>query len=235
MQHHSKQLDSIEQSVHHKSMSFAQIKETGRCFDLLIFEHPSLTSTIIKYASKLTTGMNMCNHVGLLLTDEVSIEGIDMSRPKVWESTVSNSNDPHNIDNDNSFGVQLRDLEEVVKNYQQGGGHIALCKLQVKPEFTDFQKIYDKYKHCKYATANKLVTGTIPALRLFRINDNSRVFCSEFVAFVYIDIKVITDATDGKIDGKILNPSNVIPTDFIGGDLDGMIPFTEEPIWIDKI
>ncbi|SIP85890.1 Hypothetical protein PACV_175 [Pacmanvirus A23] len=65
---------------------------------------------------------------------------------------------------------------------------------------------------------------------------NAWLFCSEFVCLLYQQIGVITDETDGVIDGKLPNPEEVLPADLLGfdTDVDGINkPIVETPpIWI---
>lgn len=61
------------------------------------------------------------------------------------------------------------------------------------------------------------------------------LFCSEFAASLYQDLGIINDATDGKVDGEVLEAGNVVPVDFLGHDtdVDGIrVRLCEEPIWI---
>jgi hypothetical protein len=106
---------------------------------------------------------------------------------------------------------------------------------------------YDVYNGRMYDVNPLALLGSIfPSLRPLRaatdeilkqfINSNEWLFCSEWVAVIYEAIGVIDDSTDGIVDGRTLNPKDVLPVDFIGGetDHDGIIkPICElPPRWV---
>jgi hypothetical protein len=212
------------------------------CFDLLIFYHKSMTSKIILEAESLRTHMNTCSHVGLALTG-LNIPHINMSTPKIWESTVPLRADPLDLETGkHKNGVQIRELKDVVYSYTKSGGKVGLCKLKNNPMAMDaikaqkqFTVLYNKYKSYKYTHIYNLLGAVCPCFRLQRdllniiVKDNV-VFCSEFVTEVYEGLEIITPHSSTT--GKLLDPKDVVPTDFLGGDEDGLIPFVEEPIWI---
>lgn len=163
------------------------------------------------------------------------------------------------------FGVQVRVLYDLVANYLKApGGNVGVCRLHDNPtnqrpgeplvDYTarkvgliaTLQKAYADYNGATYnANMLALLSALFPQLRCVNnasapllasfLNSNKWLFCSEFVATVYIDIGVITDATDGVEDGKTLNPSNVIPVDFIGFDTDSdgiRRSICDKPVWV---
>ena len=86
-----------------------------------------------------------------------------------------------------------------------------------------------KYKGRGYdANPISLGAAAVPWLRCLRgaaekvapKKINGWLFCSEFVASVYIDVGIFGDLTDGVADGITLDPKNVLPVDFIGGESD---------------
>jgi hypothetical protein len=165
-----------------------------------------------------------------------------------------------------TFGVQFRDMEKLVTAYLSvPGANVGLCRLVNNPTVQAELESDDAYRarsaklreklceaytkfHLRTYDANPfaLLGALYPQLRPLRTAAaatigrfcaiNSWVFCSEFVAELYIAAGVIDDSTDGKLDGKVLDPQNVVPVDFIGfdGDKDGIVnPICEtRPIWI---
>lgn len=148
------------------------------------------------------------------------------------------------------FGVQLRSLEDLAKVYYDNPeANIGVCRLINNPvicredeSLEDYHRrqrtikfaiseAYDKYNGIKYdANFVALLGSIIPALRPLRhvseelleqfTQANSWLFCSEFVALIYQAIGVIDDMTDGVADGKMLEPKDVVPVDFLGADQD---------------
>lgn len=221
----------------HKSMPYDEVIKIIRPFDLLIFHHHSLLSRIIIEAETLQTNMSICSHVGIVITSEISIPGINMDKPKILESTVPLRSDPHDLEtNKYKTGVQIRDLKEVIDSYNKSGGKVAVCRLNHNPLDTNktlatksFLEVYNKYKTYKYGNTQNLLGAVFSCFRPVRnvIDDiipAKQVFCSQFVTIIYLAIGVITD--------KFISPRDVMPTDFLGNDEDGLIPFVKSPIWI---
>lgn len=146
------------------------------------------------------------------------------------------------------FGVQIRSLEDVVKAYTdvEEESYVAWTPLKTSPwtnmDRKSLQKTMKKL-HKQIGTKTyelnflELLASIIPCLRRLRnkaewIEDKAHhalrswnlvdsededtdmfYFCSELVARIYQSVGVI-DAT--------LNPSDVLPMDFLGYDKDGM-------------
>jgi hypothetical protein len=149
-----------------------------------------------------------------------------------------------------TFGVQLRKLRDVAVAYTANGeANVGICTLRINPcdklssdtalSFWTRQRdlrekinsVYKKYNGVTYdANPLSLLGSLFPALRGLRnITDdilgkfsdaNKWLFCSEFAAALYEMVGVITDETDGVKDGKMLDPRNVVPVDFLGIDAD---------------
>ncbi len=168
--------------------------------------------------------------------------------------------------NEARFGVQLRSLEDLAKVYYDNpNANIGVCKLLLNPvtqregeSDEDYQRrqralkfaideAYKKYNGITYdANFVALLGSIIPALRPLRhvseelleqfTQANSWLFCSEFVAIIYQAIGVIDDMTDGIADGKLLEPKDVVPVDFLGADQDHngiQQPICSlQPIWL---
>lgn len=162
-----------------------------------------------------------------------------------------------------TFGVQFRRLAEVASEYTKSAkANIGWCRLKENPalrkqgesdlayhtRFGNLQlrvkSAYEKFGRRRYdARPLDLLGALFPFLRPLRnaathiwekfSSANTWLFCSEHVACVYIELGIINDATDGKVDGKILDPQDVVPVDFIGFDEDGMIPVVDcPPVWL---
>jgi hypothetical protein len=190
------------------------------------------------------------------------IVGLKPGELGIFESNVSGST-PDVATGKGFLGVQVRNLRDVVVNVLENGGSIGWCPLianpcvmksaETKQEYDSrimdlrwkVAKFYHVYSHMMYdLNPLDLLGGAFSAKWLRRARDrvlkkmkflnmHEWMFCSELVALLYIVIGVITDASDGKIDGIVLDPANVIPVDFISGiDADGMISPVAPPVWI---
>jgi len=160
------------------------------------------------------------------------------------------------------FGVQVRILRDLVKAYLSNpDANVGVCRLIDNPIERRFgeplEDYLDRARKLKYKIAGayeeyngvmynpkplSLLGALFPMLRPLRhaaddvinkfVATNKWLFCSEFAAALYCYIGVITDATDGKIDGKTLKPEDVLPVDFVGADqdADGIVnPICEMP------
>ncbi len=235
-----------ENNTEQNEISYEDFSKKINSFDLLIFYHPDILSKIVLMAETLTTNMNICNHVGMVLKSDIQLDGIDMTRLKILESTVPDNDGPYDVETGKyKSGVQIRDLEDVIIKYQKSGGKVGFCKLKKNPMDVDkektieiFKKIYSEYKTYNYGSVTKLLGSVVPIFRPVRdivlsVFDIRQVFCSEFATIIYISIGVINEKNN--INQILIDPKSVIPTDFIGNDQDGLIPFVEEPIWIKEI
>lgn len=250
-----------------------------RPLDLLVFRGSEIFSKTIRVLETAVTGSGEISHVEMCITRELcpsigplkakSKGTLDGDRTLLsWGSTASgplNDGVPNAETGKSKFGVQIRILYDLVKNYLQSpDANVGVCRLHENPAMQlprepleDFllrrqrltsrlTKAYADYNGTAYdANALSLLSALFPQLRGIHnattpvtakfFNMNKWLFCSEFVARVYIDIGVITDATDGKVDGQILKAEHVLPVDFIGFDTDPngiRVSICDKPIWI---
>jgi len=176
-----------------------------------------------------------------------------------WGSTMSAGGGVCNLENGKpTFGVQIRVLEDLlVKYYHSEYANAGVCRLINNPADADTPMDKSALSHrlgvCYAATHGRLYNANpaallgsmFPAIRPLRNVtdrvlghfDSKMLFCSELAAHIYIACGVITDATDGVVDGKILNPADVVPSDFLGGDADhGLVKrICNDPIWLKNI
>jgi hypothetical protein len=180
-----------------------------------------------------------------------------------WGSTMSGSVADAETGK-STFGVQMRVMEDLLLKYLRSpNANAGVCRLLNNPiENPDVDKEFLKsalsaaYKELNGRSYNAnpvaLLGSLFPAIRpLRKVTDTVMgalgsdvpdwVFCSELCAHIYIAAGVITDSTDGVIDGKILDPADVVPCDFVGGDADGgsdehhrgiVNRICSDPIWI---
>lgn len=155
-----------------------------------------------------------------------------------------------------SFGVQFRVLKDLITSYAATpGANVGFCRLKNNPivKRSDERIVaycaraeilkakiadaYDTYNGCKYeANLLALLGALFPEVRPLRdavsgamaevLNNEPWLFCSEFVAVFYEHMGIITDATDGKLDGKVMKPEDTLPVDLVTEAI------CDQPIWL---
>jgi len=267
------------ESQEHK-VTDAQVEEfckKCRPLDLLVFRGSDGISGIIRKLQKKETGSGIISHVEVVMTPEWCDKITKLTKkfdafpeyeftphPRYllsWGSELSGKLNDGVYDGETggvTFGVQFRDLRELVKTYaSRPGANVGLCRLKENPIEgiseddakvlkEKLSKAYDEYKEKIYPiNILDILASLYPELRDLRkkmksmfhkfFEKDSFMFCSEFAASLYKDLGVITDKTDGVEDGKVLDHENVIPVDFLGHDTDtnGIRErICEDPIWV---
>lgn len=240
-----------------------------RPLDLLVFRGHEGVSNIIRKLQGQKVGNDTISHVEVVITPEWCERITSLTKkfeafptfekitphPKYllsWGSTLSGKlNDGVNNAETGGvkFGVQVRDLRELVSTYaSRPGANVGVCRLKLNPTdasqaenlsepgatATLKQKIaeaYDKYHDSTYNfNILDLLAAIYPEFRPARdklnkvirkfLKGDEFMFCSEFAASLYRDLGIINDSTDGKVDGETLDPGNVVPVDFLGHDAD---------------
>ena len=239
-----------------------------RPLDLLVFQGGEFVSNIISFVEKEGDGTGSVTHVGVAINDSfcplIKISpklGLASGRMCTWESTMSGplNDGVYDAETDTSFfGVQIRDLEEVITGYLQNPkANIGLCRLKNNPCFplpdeswSDYlsrsadliQKIETAYKNYNGTRYNPnfldLLASVFPKLRPFRnLEDetlgklfgmNKWLFCSEFVTVVYEAVGIISPSSSKEEP----NYRDVTPVDFLPNVDDQMPSIVEAPIWI---
>ena len=164
------------------------------------------------------------------------------------------------------FGIQFRKLNDLVLAYKDNpDANIGVCRLINNPiekleNETEKQylsrmdelketmnKMYKKYNGRGYNISPiALLAAIFPFIRPFRrraqrqsalrAQERYGLFCSEFIASLYIDLGIINELTDGISDNNVsIIPGDVIPVDLINMDaINNEIqnPICEPPIWL---
>ena len=216
---------------------FNDIKNRIRPFDLICFRGDDFVSTGISKIQEKMLGNGDWTHVGMVITtDIIPIKNGKPGKLYVWESTMSGrlTDGVNNEETGASkFGVQIRDLEKVLKAYVKNDiTKIAWCKLkknpldgenikQIKYDMEEFHKEHGDASY-EYKIIPLLKT-IFPCLgRWFKTSDN--FFCSELVATIYNKIGVLSG----------IDPEKIAPVEFLGYTNDGVIDIVEKPIVILK-
>lgn len=210
--------------------------------DLLVFKGGDLIADVISIGQFLANGganSLRVNHVGIVMNSEwCPVAKINPGELYIWESTLADDI----VDAETGkkrLGVQFRPLNSAISAYK-ANGKVGVCKLLNRPELTDDLKdriceIYKTYNGQQY-TMNPLdlLGAVFPSLRPARdktieyledrqVHVDHWMFCSEFVATVYRDLGILPQDTI---------PKNVVPSDFISKDIDGMPRVVSDPEWL---
>lgn len=230
--------------------------------DLLVFQGAEGVSNIIRKLEESRLGSGVISHVEVAITQEwcpsISVDG-DPRRKLSWGSTLSGKLNDHVLDAETggvTFGVQIRDLGELVDRYSEvhletGKGNIGVARLRRNPTKTEdhdvkahlidqLEAAYAKYNHRQYDfNPINLLAGLYPKLRGLRKISNTLtqhisrhqpwLFCSEFAAALYEDLGIIASHTP---DGNDFNPEDVVPVDFLGYDEDGLKGICHRVEWL---
>lgn len=224
-----------------------------RPLDLIVFRGGDLVSDVIMGIQKIHAGCGEVSHVEVAITKEWCSQikaPVEPTEMLSWGSTLSGPLNDNLYDAESGgvvFGVQVRNLAEIVRRYAENPrANVGVCRLLDNPielhpgeSIEDYLKrvailkqklnsAYDKFNGRTYdANVFSLLGSMFSFVRPLRkisekISREDWLFCSEFAAALYIHIGVINDETDGKKDGKTLDEKNVVPVDFLGHDQDGI-------------
>ena len=167
--------------------------------DLIAFRGGDTVSKILLKLEKYICNNGDFSHVGLLVSRELipDVEEMEPGKWYVWESTVSFSSTSKDVETHHGrLGVQLRELESVIKSYTDNGKNnnaVTWCKLLNNPwrqaiikgdkveKFCIAQlmmNIFEQYQHNLYQVdAISMIASLFPQLRVVR-NVSDRVIKS---------------------------------------------------------
>lgn len=197
--------------------------------DLIFFTCNSIVSEIIKLAEEIDIGNAQWTHVGIVVsTDILPIKNGINGKLYIWESNISSTGIYNKIDTSASvldietekgmFGVQIRDLEQVLRAYLSiEGSRVGWARLRKNPLDQDITTIYNtkcallnlynEYNHIPFEdNPFNLLGFIICCIRPYREQDDKhrKVVCSEFICIIYKRIGLIP---------MVINPRDVTPED----------------------
>ena len=237
-------------------VNYSEIRANLKTYDIIGFRGSDFVADAISSTERESVGENYITHVGMVIrARDLPRDSPQYDADKVYvlESTASGAKDnilaqfvgsvPSVIDGKGHLGVQLRDLDVLVPQYD-APDRARLLWLPLKnsaPHPAMVQAILDKYLGVFYdASPVNLASAVNPRLRKCRDNclfkalrdcfcicvcgtrPSKWLFCSELVAQIYVDIGVFPRNT--------VNPSDVLPVDFLPRDAmttmdaDGKVP-----------
>jgi hypothetical protein len=188
-------------------------------YDLVLFRGKDLISKVITEVQDVSTNHDEFSHIGIIVTHDIlpQVPNLFPDKLYVMESTsnLSKLDGPKTVDNKRDFGVQIRDYNQLLQEYN---GEIYIGKLINNPYpaykfLNEMQTVYDKYIDASY-NAN-CVDLCAAAFRCFRkarnkIDEkykNNNVYCSEFVAIILKTINILPAWIDTR---------NYLPVDVLG-------------------
>jgi len=218
---------------------YNKVKNQIKPFDLVLFKGGDYISDFIRYVQHLNTEIkynkkydvnsDQFSHVGMVVTKDILPDSsLKDGKLYIWESTMSGdlTDGVPNVLGESYLGVQLRDLDQVVKNYD-ANPHTQIAFASLKDEIYDeimftpelsnkFVKLFALYNGIRYdANLLSLYAAVNKDYRSHRdlieetLNTENWLFCSELVALIYKNLGIFPESID---------PKNVVPMDFIGFD-----------------
>lgn len=204
--------------------NYDEIRNNINSFDVFLFrgnEIVSNTISIIEKKEEQNQEAGLFTHCGIVIKGDLFAESskyYDKNKIYIFESVLSGHFGAgiKNVDGETFFGVQLRDLDELIPAFlSQKNTHIGWCKILHKPHITkeEWMEIFNKYNHRKYDyNIIDLIASACKEIRIIRHISSfwfhhirSWQICSELVANILLEIKMIKD----------IDPRDVIPADFI--------------------
>ena len=243
------------------SVPFTEIKSHIRPFDIIAFKGGNLVSSLISTFEEFETDHGEFSHVGMVITKDI-LECIHTKDTYfklkknvlyIVESTRSAEGSIPDIATGNfKFGVQLRELTDVITNYlSHPNSKVAWCKLKDNPIDAKIHLLKIKFSKIFHSLYGKhydmsllaLAAAMFPSLRTIRDTKDEMCtliyekcglkmasgcpsewqFCSEIIAEIYKEFGVWGDEC---------NPKDVLPVDFFGYDTDGLKNVIESTIYI---
>jgi hypothetical protein len=167
-------------------VSYSQIRDQLRTTDLLLFRGCDFVSNTISHVEQFKNGCGDFTHSGICVRAESFT-----TRPYWWtagkiyilESTISGykhlSDGVPDVEGKNTLSVQLRDLDQVVVNYDKTPdarlGWVPMIDqyrpIGIDNESKELQATYDHYRGLTYdASLIDLTSAALPVMRPIRDN-----------------------------------------------------------------
>jgi hypothetical protein len=170
--------------------------------DLIVFRGSDIVSWFIRKLERLELKDDCISHVGVAVNREVipHLTAMDPSRMYVLESTVPFSEPKDVISGGWRFGVQIRELNDVVTNYSVvKKGKVGYAKLKQRPVIDSclvdkMKVIITKYANCWYP---------INPIRLLAIVSPTFRYLRDALDTLYIESHRLLTLT------HVLNPSDI--------------------------
>jgi len=194
-----------------------------RPFDIILFNGDTIMSEIISILSKRNEypRSDEFTHAGIIVTSDIlEHPNVEPGKFYLYESTANLFSSYRDINGKKrKLGVQVRELEGVINDYDKDKTAVTYCRLinnpiektpmsELKSKFMDFYLRYND--NCYDVNLLSLFASIIPFLRRFRdpveefTNTTDWLFCSELVAMLLKHVDVYPPE---------VNPKDVVPRD----------------------
>jgi len=245
-------------SIPSKTMALENVRRLMHPLDLLLFKGTDPVSSTICLVERLETQCGLFSHCGILVNSELMpfLPQLKPGRLYVWESTFSyhlpgRADDTPNVETGTGdWGVQIRDLEEVLSAYLAGGrSRVAWAPLRHSPWLAldkeaeeevrrrrsriiaQVQELHARYGGCFYDfNPFNLLAAACPCWRRPRavmhelMVEGRKLLSSQGAIRPSFFCSALTAEIYRRL-GIIdtgLDPQDVLPVDFLGADKDGM-------------
>jgi len=240
--------------VSKEGVCITDIKHQIKPLDLIVFRGSEFVSDAISFVEKISLGKGDWTHIGIVVTPEIMpIHNSVPGKLYIWESTMSGKllgDGVNNIEtNGATFGVQIRELEDVLDKYDNDPKtRVGWCRLIKNPLdqlLNEDINIYNTRRKFVIDTVTRLnkqignatydynccnlfstVCCTCSSYRREIFGHPNRYFCSELVAKVYIELGIIR---------KNIDPEKVAPEEFLGYTNDGIKQPVDNPVVITRV
>lgn len=257
--------------VNNKSLrrEWTSMRGDVRPLDIIFFRGADFISRAISKIEEKMTGCGEYTHVGMVVDGEL-LPGLGLNPAKkyVWESTMSSPFSLFSSDgvldeqtNRGFFGVQIRDLDDLVEEYlKPEGTSMAWGKLLNNPweVFDNRQNISDTFltifkllNHTSYDyNPLSLLSAAFPCLRFLRdkkeeeeddetsVRSINRREAKKLVSDDMLFCSELVASVYCKLGvlGDHVDPQNALPVDFLGVDTDKEIKrMVEGPLIIKSV
>lgn len=119
-----------------KCIKISDYKPNALPLTLISFRGEDIISKTIRIIEKIQTGNGEFSHCGILITSDLCpfIPNLKPNKLYIWESTILNNEISDITTNKQRFGVQIRDLDELLPKYlEDNKSAIAYCNLLNNP------------------------------------------------------------------------------------------------------
>ena len=183
---------------YNKVASYHDIKSKISPFDLIACRGGNLTSNLISAVQSQYLGIGAFSHVGMIVTNDIlpscAINGVNINLEPghlyLFESAFTYGEAPDITTKSCKFGVQLRDLKEVIPQYS-GDNKIAWCKLKANP-FNRIENESDVELKCRQSIIAERFKG------LFALYQG-RMFDADLINLfgsIFPSLRIIRDGRD---------------------------------------
>lgn len=225
-----------------RGVPYPEVRKHVRSFDLFLFRGKDFVSDTISSVERRKTGFGDFTHVGICLLGEDFPPDSALYKQDtvyIFESTMSEGV-PDIVDGESHLGVQLRDMDAVVKAYDASPKtHIAWAPLlpTCRPRVCELsfltQSVCDRYGGTFYnASIVNLLGAAVPVVRFLR--DRPRCCAPGWACYASTCCCCFSTSANDRPDrwlfcselaaniyrdiGSLparINPKNVLPVDFV--------------------